>query len=169
MERTFEVTDDLLASQGQRLANSIIDLIAYYFIVFSLGIIIALVGDLTGNPSITESLNNINGLVDILLSVTITSAYFYFFEAFTSTTLGKLITKTIVVDQYGDKPDSSQLLKRTFSRLIPFDAFSYLGTPSRGWHDTISSTYVVKKEAFQTAKELFYSLEEIGNDIENNN
>jgi uncharacterized RDD family membrane protein YckC len=169
MERTFEVTEDLLASQGQRLANSILDLIAYYFIVFSLGIIIALIGELTGNPYITDSLNNINGLVDILLSITITSAYFYFFEVFTSATLGKLITKTIVVDQYGDKPDSSQLLKRTLSRLIPFDAFSYLGTPSRGWHDTISNTYVVKKEAFLTAKELFYSLDEIGNDIENNN
>ena len=168
MEKTFEITDDLIASQGQRFANSIIDLIAYYVIVFSVSIVIALAAELTGNYGVTDAMENINPLLDILFSIVITSSYFYFFEASTSRTLGKLVTKTMVVDEYGNKPDANQLLKRTFSRLIPFDAFSYLGTPSRGWHDTISHTYVVKKEEFETARELFYSLDEIGSEIENN-
>jgi hypothetical protein len=34
---------------------------------------------------------------------------------------------------------------RTLSRFIVFEALSYLGSVSRGWHDSLSGTYVVKK------------------------
>ena len=62
----------------------------------------------------------------------------------------------------GTKPDSGQILKRTLCRLIPFNVLSFLGSPCNGWHDTISDTYVVKKDLFNEKVKMFYDFEEIG-------
>ena len=59
-------------------------------------------------------------------------------------TLGKLFTGTHVVDIDGNKPPAWSIVIRTASRLIPFEAFSFLGSNKRGWHDTISDTFVIK-------------------------
>ena len=67
----------------------------------------------------------------------------------------------------GTKPDAQTIIKRTLCRLIPFDGLSFFGTPSRGWHDSMSDTYVVKKDLFDEKVCLFYSLDEIGMDNEN--
>jgi hypothetical protein len=41
----------------------------------------------------------------------------------------------------------SEIFIRTLSRFIIFEGLSYLGSVSRGWHDSLSGTYVVKKLA----------------------
>ena len=58
-------------------------------------------------------------------------------------TPAKFLTGTIVVAENGGPPTSGQILGRTLCRFIPFEAFSFLGTPSVGWHDTIPKTRVV--------------------------
>ncbi|MBC8643239.1 RDD family protein [Flavobacterium lindanitolerans] len=80
-----------------------------------------------------------------------------------SRTIGKFITKTVVVNINGEKPDTQEILVRSLCRLIPFETFSFLGAPNKGWHDSISKTYVVNKELLEKKKELFYSVDEIGN------
>jgi hypothetical protein len=45
----------------------------------------------------------------------------------------------------GLKPTIKMILLEQ-SRFIIFDALSYLGAVSRGWHDSLSGTYVVKKK-----------------------
>jgi uncharacterized RDD family membrane protein YckC len=62
----------------------------------------------------------------------------------------------------GSKPSESTIIKRTFCRLIPFDNISYLGSRSRGWHDSASNTYVVRKEAFEQKRNLTNEFNEIG-------
>lgn len=47
-------------------------------------------------------------------------------------TIGKYITKTIVVMEDGSKPKASDIVLRSLCRLIPFDAFSFLGTEGKG-------------------------------------
>jgi uncharacterized RDD family membrane protein YckC len=62
----------------------------------------------------------------------------------------------------GSKPDFGTTLKRTLCRIIPFEQFSFLGSQSRGWHDSICGTYVVNKKVFDEKHKQFYELDEIG-------
>ena len=41
------------------------------------------------------------------------------------------------------RPTYGQILGRTFSRFVPFEAFSFLPSPV-GWHDRWSGTRVVR-------------------------
>lgn len=67
--------------------------------------------------------------------------YYFFSELFFGKTLGKLITKSTVVSETGEKPTMNQIVIRSLSRLIPFDNFSFL-LGERGWHDKLSKTEV---------------------------
>lgn len=71
-------------------------------------------------------------------------AMYLMFEYKWQRTPGKFITRTRVIDEYGNPPLLSAVLLRTVIRWVPFEAFSCFGDPySRGWHDKWSNTYVV--------------------------
>ena len=59
-------------------------------------------------------------------------------------TVGKMLTKSTVVREDGGRITLGQAFGRSLCRLIPFDAFSFLGSTAVGWHDSISKTRVVK-------------------------
>ena len=161
MEKEFTVSDDLLASKKQRLANYFID----YVIKTLLGGLVGLAIGFTayfGENIILEWVRNMNRIEEFIFGCIISLIYYNLSEIFLSRTVGKFITKTIVVMEDGSKPDYKTIMVRTICRLIPFNAFSFLGTLSRGWHDSLSKTYVVQKELFEETRELFYSLDEIG-------
>ncbi|MBK6979176.1 MAG: RDD family protein [Cytophagaceae bacterium] len=70
-------------------------------------------------------------------------------ELYFQKTLGKFITKTIVLKENGEKPTLSDLLIRSLCRFIPFDPLSFLYaqyTP-KGFHDTLSKTIVVVEKS----------------------
>ena len=69
--------------------------------------------------------------------------YYIPFEYKYQKTLGKIITKTKVVNFEGEKPELGDIVSRTFCRLIPFDRFSFFFTRN-GFHDAISKTKVIK-------------------------
>ncbi|MGM1055912.1 MAG: RDD family protein [Bacteroidota bacterium] len=73
-------------------------------------------------------------------------AYYAIMEIKYQKTVGKFITKTKVVKMDGTKPDSSDIVGRTFCRLIPFDRISFLFVKN-GFHDYLSKTKVVKDVA----------------------
>ncbi|MEO5777661.1 MAG: RDD family protein [Flavobacterium sp.] len=158
----FEVTDDILASNGQRFLNVVIDYVMRLIIFGIIGFIAGLLSVLFDAPGIVTFFAEMGKLQEFTLGIFLILIYYNVFEAFFSTTVGKLITKTIVVDENGDKPTSHAILLRTICRLIPFDALSFFGSPCRGWHDSLAKTYVVKKEELAIKKELFYSFKEIG-------
>jgi uncharacterized RDD family membrane protein YckC len=108
----------------------------------------------------------VDRITEILVEAVFIFIYYSIFEIATGRTLGKYITKTIVVDEYGDEAFSADIIKRSLCRLIPFDAFSFLGASGRGWHDSLSNTYVVKKDELERKKQLFTSFEEIGKEQE---
>ena len=62
----------------------------------------------------------------------------------------------------GEKPTNQAIVKRSLSRMIPFDALSFLGTNGKGWHDSISNTYVVDIAKFEAKKKSHSELEQIG-------
>lgn len=125
------------AEQGARFANLIIDYFAQMAIAFVLGVVIGLVGG-------EEWLVFLDETPDLVFGIPILLAYYIVFEATTSRTLGKIMTGTKVVNEDGGTPSFGQIVGRTFCRLIPFEAFSFFGTPPRGWHDSIPKTIVVK-------------------------
>lgn len=69
--------------------------------------------------------------------------YYYFMETKYQKTIAKFITKTKVVNNDGNKPNSSDILRRTLYRLIPFDRISFLFS-ANGFHDRLSETTLIK-------------------------
>ena len=160
--KTFQVTDDILATQGDRFINYIVDFIVQFIVMFGVGIVAVFISDLFGNSEVLFWLDNINRFQEYVYGLLITIVYYGLSETYFSRTIGKLFTKTIVVMEDGSKPDTITILKRTFSRIIPFNILSFAGS-NRGWHDTIPNVYVVKIQAMKESRELFYAFDEIGN------
>jgi uncharacterized RDD family membrane protein YckC len=125
------------AGQGARFLNLIIDYFAQFAISFALGIVIVVAFGEAGIQFLDDTPGFFIGIPVLL-------GYYVVFEATTSRTLGKLVTGTKVVNQDGGKPTIGQIIGRSFARMIPFEAFSFFGTPPRGWHDSLANTYVVK-------------------------
>jgi uncharacterized RDD family membrane protein YckC len=96
------------------------------------------------------------GLLIILLLLT---------EVYFSRTLAKLITELLLSKKDGSKATVKMIFIRTLSRFIVLKALSYLGSVSRGWHDSLSGTYVVKKEKRATSIRFFNNPEEFGKRI----
>ncbi|CAM3905967.1 RDD family protein [Flavobacterium sinopsychrotolerans] len=152
--KKFTVTDDLLASKGQRLLNFVIDLFIIYVIEISIGTTIILIGDLTKSDTASNWVSSLRGVESFFFGLVILFFYYLITEMYFSRTFGKYFTKTIVVKHEGSRPNMKSIIVRTLSRLIPFEPFSFL-TADRGWHDTLSVTYVVKKHDFIAKKKLF--------------
>lgn len=122
-----------VARFDKRLFNYIIDLICLFASGFAFGFILSLydLGHIIENVS-----ENILGLIVI-------TAYYLFFELMWQKTPAKWITKTKVVMLDGSKPPFGNILGRTLSRVIPFEAFSFLSKYPVGWHDKLSKTIVI--------------------------
>ncbi len=74
-------------------------------------------------------------------------SYYFIFELLASTTIGKLITNTKVVDIKSlNRPSVIKIFVRTLSRFIPFEGLSiFLNDKKQIWHDQISGTTIIKK------------------------
>ncbi len=135
------------ADKGKRFLNYILDsilsTILLYVGLFLLGGTLALFSDSTGDANLFEG---VLFAVLYLLSLLLPVAYYVFFEHYSNgKTLGKIITKTRVVRKDGSKPSFGQIVGRSFARLIPFEAFSVLGSDKGiGWHDSLSGTVVIE-------------------------
>lgn len=157
------VSKDVLASKGIRFANFIIDYIVQIILGGVVGIVIALISELTGNYTLYEIIiESESRLSDYLLGAFILFLYYLTIETLTGRSIGKFITKTKIVTHEGLKPTFSDILIRTLSRLIPFEQFSFFGDDGKGWHDSISKTYVVDIEKFESKSKIKQGLEEIG-------
>lgn len=134
---------NMIASGWLRLANYIIDYIAYLAVSFLVGIVIGVICLLTGtDPGWLENMGVFSKLFFYFI---LKSSYLIFFEGIFGQSLGKMITKTKVVDENGDKPTLEKITTRTLCRFIPFEAFSFLVPNPIGWHDSLSRTRVVMK------------------------
>jgi len=81
------------------------------------------------------------GAPGLLIWIASLLAYYILFESIWGRTPGKFVFGTKVVRLDGGPASLLQIVQRTLSRMIPFEAFSFLG--SRGWHDQLSKTKVV--------------------------
>jgi uncharacterized RDD family membrane protein YckC len=128
------------ASTGQRFINYIIDVITFYFIFFSFSFVLVIVAALAGNQTLMDGLK---GPWPTLVAFVVMLSYYFIMESMTGRTMGKIVTRTRVVMEDGSKLTTTAAFQRTLSRIIPYDAFSFLGGGS-GWHDRLAKTRVVK-------------------------
>lgn len=112
-----------------RLANYLIDFVVIIMITIVLTIIF---GSLTGSEK--------------LLIWGVAFVYYFILESLTGQTLGKVITHTKVVMKDGSKANVIRIFMRSFLRIVPIDALSYLFGRNDGLHDLLSGTRLVRKE-----------------------
>ncbi len=136
-----------------RFGHYIIDTIIYYFFSILVGILLAilLVAFGVDIKSLTSDNNTIVDLLSNLSSWLIFyPGYYILFESSMQTSPGKLIMKRVVVNKYGEKPELTTIIKRSYSRIVPFEIFSCLS--SLGWHDKWSDTFVIRKKDLEELK-----------------
>ena len=131
-----------VANSTLRLVNFIIDSIALLII----GFIISTTYGLTVfilNIEINPTNYSTFEFFSIAIYFFTFFGYYIILESKYQKTLGKMITKTRVVNEKGEKPKLSTITARTIYRLIPFDRLSFLFLKN-GIHDMISKTIVIK-------------------------
>ena len=128
-------TQTEIASRLRRLLNMLIDTVGYFVLAAVVGVVIAMI-----NP---QFLSNDSTLESYLFALSINVLYYLPSEALFGRTLGKLVTRTRVVAVSGEPPTFWQIFGRTFARLIPFEAFTFLTSSGIGAHDNLSRTRVV--------------------------
>jgi len=157
---TYILDDKLLASSGARFLNYILDLLFFFIvfmmIIFFLGILIGL-----GFTDLGIWMDNLGDFGWNIIAIVISLTYYLVMEGLFARSIAKFITGTVVVDENGQKPDFATIFKRSLCRFIPFDALTFLGG-SRGWHDSLSHTYVVNKKALEEEMRMFQEFNLIG-------
>lgn len=133
-------TDWANASTGQRFGNYLIDIATFYLGCLLAGIVLGIGLELAGNSAWLEHLD---GPASRLVGMLLLSMYYFVLEVATGRTIGKLFTRTRVVMEDGSELTTKAVAVRSPCRLIPFDAFSFLGDGT-GWHDRLSKTRVVQ-------------------------
>ncbi len=134
-----------VVSGGRRFAHFFIDLIIFSFLMLPLEMIDAFAAYLP---------QTLAGVIFMSFFPTYIAyaLYYFLFESLIQSTPGKLLTQTIVINEYGQKPTISELIVRSLVRIVPFEPLSCLS--ERGWHDVWSKTWVVRKEEKQKILEL---------------
>lgn len=127
------------ATHGPRFLNMIIDQIVVG--VMNVGVNIMLIIAFGGTNAAGEPDAGIPG---VIANLALMIAYYTLSEGIFGKTLGKLATGTRVVGMDGLKIPMGKAFTRSLCRLIPFEAFSFLGSNARGWHDSITKTWVIK-------------------------
>ncbi len=130
-----EKVDSNVVGSGIRFLNFIIDFFVWLILATIISFIIGLFVQTTDQ-----------GIIQILGYLLIFGTfigYYAIMEIKFQKTIGKFITKTKVVKMNGERPENSDIISRTFCRLIPFDRISFLFVKN-GIHDFLSKTKVVK-------------------------
>ena len=133
-----EKVDSNVVGSGIRFANFLIDFIIWLILAFIVSFVIGLFVQPTDQGIIR--------LFGYILIFGTFIAYYAIMEIKFQKTVGKFITKTKVVKIDGTKPENSDIIMRTFCRLIPFDRLSFLFVKN-GIHDFLSKTKVIKDKA----------------------
>jgi uncharacterized RDD family membrane protein YckC len=153
MENTkFTVTEDLLATRGQRIFNCILDLLIVHTVLISIATTAVIIGDITNNNDLSNWAKSTTTLERLFFWAVILFLYYFLTETYFSRTFAKYFTKTIVVTKDGSRPSKRMISIRTLSRFIPLEGLTFLSGDLRGLHDLFSDTYVVRKHEFNEKK-----------------
>ncbi len=157
--KQFKVTAELFAKADKRFFNFVIDMVMLT-VIFFIGLVIFMANTAPTPNEAKDFMNRFlaNSMLQYTVTSGITLLYYNLFEIFTSRTIGKFCTNTIVVDENGDKANYEAIMIRSLIRIIPLYWISFIVFPKRGLHDMISRTYVVNKNLLDEKKQQFYAI-----------
>lgn len=135
-------------SGGKRFAHYFIDVIIYYLIYY----VVLFIAEAVAGGMVEPLTSAIFTFYLTVLFMFLFPLYYIFFEGWLQRTPGKFLTKSIVIDIYGNKPDLGTNILRNIIRLVPFEKISCMN--DRGWHDRWSDTFVVTQEEYDKIQEL---------------
>ena len=128
-----------IASRNKRFANHIID--SFVILILSIPIFYIFSSDSSLFFDSEQGSFRIMSYVIIGLA---TVVYYILSEFyFNGKTVGKFITGTRAVTLDNEKMDLGTVVKRSFCRLVPFNALSFLSGLPIGWHDEWTDTKVI--------------------------
>ncbi|MFT4661473.1 MAG: putative RDD family membrane protein YckC [Patiriisocius sp.] len=134
-----------------RLGHYIIDALIIGALLF--GVNLFLLDDIyLGYAFGFEVKGYVYNLLPTIDQLIMTVGYYFICEKTMQRTIGKFATNSVVINEYAEAPESGSLIGRSFSRLVPFEAFSCFS--DRGWHDKWSKTYVVTTNERDTLRKL---------------
>ena len=142
-----------------RFGHYIVDTVILYLLIL-ITVFVASVGYGVAAKSGFDEYEEVFNLLVSGSILLVYPVYYIFCESIWQRTPGKLLTKAYVIDEYGRKPEFGTILLRTVIRFVPFEYFSCLGEPSRGWHDQWSKTWVVHKTELEELKRLLAEQDE---------
>lgn len=129
-----------LAPRGLRFVNLVIDSVAQ---VLTAAIIFGIVGAI--DPELMKRMAADDMPVnDYIIGICVSLLYYVPQESLYGWTLGKLVTRTRVVDEKGHPVTFGRVLGRTLLRFVPFEGFTFFGKV--GLHDKASGTRVVRSQ-----------------------
>ena len=164
MARVLQVVHQNKADKIYRFINYIIDFGFAVIIIWTIVFIFVMGQYFITGKDIDETIDeiaNMNPLIDRIGTLLVYGLLMFLIEKFSNgRSLGKLITGTKVVKSDGSELTTDDLLKRNFTRAVPFDQLTFLG--NSGWHDNWSNTRVVRIKAYEHALNLQNDIESLG-------
>ncbi|MCB1275798.1 RDD family protein [Prosthecobacter sp.] len=140
------------AGGGKRFLNFLIDRVAILGIFFVMGIVLVILDERGITHRAASFFDDINTLQDMLITGLAGVVYYGCLEGAWGRSLGKWITGTKVVTVSGEPLKFGTVLGRSLVRMVPFEAFSFLGGDASGWHDKWSGTRVIDLRAAPVPK-----------------
>jgi uncharacterized RDD family membrane protein YckC len=141
-------------AEGPRFGHYFVDCICYYVLLIFIGFLVEFLRIATNTNDYTSVTTNLLLSLLYLLGYPL---YYFLCEFLWQKTPGKFLTRTIVVNEYGEKPSTRALLFRSLIRFVPFEAFSCFNNrqkQSLGWHDRWTNTFVIPDEELNDLKSL---------------
>jgi uncharacterized RDD family membrane protein YckC len=137
---------------GPRFGHFIIDLIAFQIVIYMVTFLFELFRGLTDSST---SISLTIGFIESIILLLLYPALYALCEYKWQKTPGKFLTKTLVIDEYGNKPELRAIILRSLIRIVPLEPISCYGDKySYGWHDSWSKTWVVAEEELEIIKKL---------------
>ena len=134
------------AGRWRRFFNWLVDYVAIIGLVF----VATIVAFIVGGAGVAEWIGGMGFWQQQMVGIGAFLAYYTVMEGMFGLTIGKLITRTRVVNEAGAPPGWRAATLRSLARLIPFEPFSLLFSDDgavRGWHDRLPRTRVVLRKA----------------------
>lgn len=164
MRKYLQIIDRHRATKWARVANIVIDRIVFNLLFFALGLAGGVIDGIFGMYYFTnffDQLAHLGRVADIIITSIIFFFYIFLIEYFTKgRSPGKFVTGTKVIMIDGKEPTLKDYFIRNISRLVPFDALSFLG--ENGWHDTWSDTRVIIIKNYEAERQAKSDIESLG-------
>jgi len=164
MRKYLQIVDRNRGTKWQRLANYFIDRLIINIFFFGIGAFGVFIDQLLGTYHFTNFLAKISAigrLGDFILTSFIFFIYAFLMEYFTNgRTIGKYITGTKAIMIDGEQPTLKDYFIRNISRIVPFDALSFLG--ENGWHDSWSDTRVINIKNYEAERQAKSEIDSLG-------